>query len=624
MPLHAWLAGKPVVVVGCKRAGLEALRAVLSDVGVEAEVMAISSAIERSLPHLRARFGAHVSHTPIGTLSTIPATVPQSLASAIPGPLPMALSGALPSASTDQPTATLIDHDRQRRTATLRSGECLFVVEIPRDPEQPSQVRITHGEEKYSADVRFAVADSLYRYAEVAARALHQPAPVIQRHLHAVRAVVEHLIAEVPAASAPRAHGSMSEADRDEAESWLRADNLSERITNLISELGWHADPALQLLGFLTALSRRCDEPAWLAFSATHALPFGAHVIAEITPPEDIIRATCLSELALTQMESDALRHRLLVIDDLAVSAKVATTLRVLSVNACLTAQQTLRDPETGVTRLRLHRVDGPVALLGAVTAGRLDSRLDPYVATVPTDTADGHAEENDGDGDATHVDRPVPRPLPRPNPARRAQLIHRMHVLQRILGSATFTITQTELVDAPHGSAAVQRDHRILVALASASALLHRRRRPEMEGSVVVNDADVETAQRLMRLGTGPGTQGISPEAEHLVREWRTSGGIERTIASWQEQHPHLSRHALDKALRELIDAGRITASGGGQRGSIRTFQLPAPTPSASAASTESTAHIPEYRAPAPAVFDVFERYSTMPNAIKPVRGVG
>lgn len=459
-------------------------------------------------------------------------------------------------------TAILLDHDRQRRTATMRVGSGLFVVEMVPDPERPSQVRITHGDLHLTGEVRFAVVDSLRRFADLAARKVHQPPALVLRSLHAVRALVEQIQREAPAASTPRMPGVITEAERTEAETWLGSANLLERIAHDLTELGWVADASQQHLGFLAALSRRCDQPAWIALSATDLLPYGVHILAEITPLEDLVRATSLSDQALIHAETDALRHRLLVIDDLAVSAKVATALRVLHVNGCLSAQQPIRDPETGVSRLRLHRVDGPVAVLGALTAGALDHRLEPYVATV---SLDGRA--------------PTPSPIPKPNATRRALLIRRLHTVQRCIGSAEVAFGDPALTAAPVGSPTVQRDHRLTIALASASALLHRRQRPWVDDCVVATEADVLLARRLVGLVSAIGVRGISDVAQRLLAQWRASGGAPRTFRDWKASAasvvPGLTAYRLRVAVQSLVASGLIEASDPGQGKTVQ-YHLP------------------------------------------------
>jgi len=108
----------------------------------------------------------------------------------------------------------------------------------------------------------------------------------------------------------------LSAFERHEAEALGKSDNIFERIRDDYTKLGLVGEDHNKVLAYITAISRKMDNPLnLLVLSSSGA---GKSALQDktlaLTPNEDVVRVSTLSDKALFYMDRYALKHKVLAI----------------------------------------------------------------------------------------------------------------------------------------------------------------------------------------------------------------------------------------------------------------------------------------------------------------------
>ncbi len=323
-------------------------------------------------------------------------------------------------------------------------------------------------------------------------------------------------------------------------------------------------EPATQRFTILAALSRLIDDPVWVVLTGAGAA--GLDAIAAITPPEAAIHVSRLTDSAFYHAEPDALRHKLLLIDDASrVSAGVATALRVLKRRGALSASRLTTDPVRGQPRTTFVEVVGPVAVLTA-TDGAIDAQLQPYLIEVATDDAPAQVA-------AMLAAR-------RRRCARvgvghdRERIIARLRNLQRVLEAKPVLMPFAERITGFGISAQARRDHDTLLAFIASHALLHQHQRAVLDGTVVATEADFAVAAGILHERQAAQDAGLGRHAQRLLAAVWTAKLTTFTMEDLARLLPDWTRYTYRAALDELVALDYLASPRSG-RGTARTYQL-------------------------------------------------
>jgi len=363
----------------------------------------------------------------------------------------------------------------------------------------------------------------------------------------------------------------MTEAERAAALALAKQPNVLDRVLADLGILGWIGEESAKRLTFLAAISRNLDTPVWVGLTASGPGEqcAGLGVIAAITPPEDRIHVSRLTDHAFTYADPAALRHKLLIIDDgSTISTGVGTTLRVLKQRGALSAPRIERDPVTGGVRTTFIELHGPVAVLTA-TGDTIDPQLQPHVVEVaadesPEQVARMFAERH----------RRLAQPV---DPSEAERVTARLRNLQRVISSRSVTIPFAERIDGMGVSARARRDHDLLLALVASHALLHQHQRQVLDGSVMATVDDFTVASALVNERRVADQTGLRPQTQRLLMTMWSAGKTALTMVDLSRLLPDWTRYAFRTALAELVALDHCSCSRTGQ-GTVRTYFIHAP----------------------------------------------
>jgi hypothetical protein len=161
----------------------------------------------------------------------------------------------------------------------------------------------------------------------------------------------------------------LTEAERMEAEEFLKQPALLHRTNELIGYSGVIGEENSRLLMYLVFTSRKREEPL-------HVISLGSsgtgktHLqsgVGELMPPEDIIQITSLSENALYYFGKQELSHKLILIEDLDGAGEVLYPLRELQSKKVITKTVVYKNQAGEAQTIHL-RVEGPICVGGCTT----------------------------------------------------------------------------------------------------------------------------------------------------------------------------------------------------------------------------------------------------------------
>ncbi len=482
----------------------------------------------------------------------------------VPDPLPVAAREPVP-APPITPTLELVSHDAQTEQAIFRYGPATYAVQVPWGSRTSAEVVLTVGTAKHRDRFDLAIVAQRLRFAATASLRTTVPPADIAAALALILPAVQRFAAPATtaavAAPTPTPTG-MSSAEREAALSLLRAPDLLPRLLADLDALGWVGEAEAKTVVLLAAISRLSDEPVWAMLTAdapSERFP-ALRILAAITPPEQCLHLSRLTDSALFHGGADALRHKLLILDDLAgVGTAVATALRVLQARGVLTATQVERDPVRGGMRTRVVEARGPVAVLTATSAS-VPAALASQFVDVALDESPAQAE------------RLLAARQRVTTPTDRERLATRWITAQRLLRALPVTIPSDVAIPA------IISRHRALhapfVGFVCASALLHQYQRPLIDGRVIATAADVDLARRAVAPLATQVVGSLTARAQAAMTALSGLSSTTFTLADLRRLVPDWSRGTACRAVEDLLAADYAVALR--QRSGVRAqYQL-------------------------------------------------
>lgn len=165
-------------------------------------------------------------------------------------------------------------------------------------------------------------------------------------------------------------HQEMTEQEKDEAMEFLKSKDLLDKIIADFKACGQIGEETNLLLGYLVTISRKLSTPlAVLVVSRSGSGKTTLQdTILSFTPPEDYEKYTRLTDQALFYKTEDALKHKLLAIEEEKGASGCAYSLRNLQSSHALSIAATVKDPATGKLKTDVYKVSGPTAIMITTT----------------------------------------------------------------------------------------------------------------------------------------------------------------------------------------------------------------------------------------------------------------
>lgn len=449
----------------------------------------------------------------------------------------------------------LAKHDPKTERATFKAGDATYTIETDLSNGTKLEVRLERENKIHIDRFDLAVEAQRVRFATSGAMRTQIPFEDISAHLIAlldgVRALHDRQIN--PESAKPVV--AMSDTDRHEAITLLKRTDLLDTIATDLESLGWVGEDASKRLLYMIAISRKLSAPlaAVLMASSGAGKSKGLETISELVPPEDLIHVSRLTDSALYYHGADALRHKLLTIDEFdALTQEVIVALRVLQSRGALSQSHTQRDA-FGKTTINFSESHGPVAVLTS-SAGKVEEQLLSRCIEVPVDESSAQTSRIV----KAHLARQLDADFGG-SQGKHGRIIQRHRTLQRLLECRAVMIPFADRIEFPSSHVKHRRALEKVLGLVQASALLHQYQRLKQKNSsgeeiVIATERDFEIAVALAAEFVARSTDELSRNARDVLELIRTAKLDQFDVNDLKNRRPEWTRHVFRSGLDELL----------------------------------------------------------------------
>jgi DNA primase catalytic core len=270
----------------------------------------------------------------------------------------------------------------------------------------------------------------------------------------------------------------MTKQEEEEALELLKSPDLLENILGDMDALGHVGEETNKILAYLIAVSRKLPKPlSGIIVSQSAAGKSGlVETVQELTPPEEVEFFSRITPQALYYMERDALKRKLLIIEERTGGEGADYSIRTLQSRQKLTQAVPIKDPNSGKIKTMTFEVEGPIAYLETTTSAEINHEnatrcFELYLDESPEQTRRIHQAQR-----AARTENGLARK------ARIESTKHRHHNLQRLLKPVAVEIPFAPDLDFPADSLRTRRDHERFLSLIEAVTFLFQYQREQKE----------------------------------------------------------------------------------------------------------------------------------------------
>ncbi len=277
----------------------------------------------------------------------------------------------------------------------------------------------------------------------------------------------------------------MTKAEEDEALDFLKDPELFSQILLDFETVGITGEDANKLMGYLSATSRKLDEPLSVLVQSRSAAGKSTlqDAVLSLIPDEDYIKYTRLTGQALFYKEEDSLVHKLLAIEEEHGARDASYSIRNIQSSKYLSIAATGKDPATGKLRTEEYKVKGPVALMITTTEVELDYETANRFVTLTIDESKEMTER------ILQKQRERQTLAGLLKKVETERITKRHHNAQRLLRPLRVINPYAELLTYPAETLRARRDNMKYLGLILAIAFLHQYQR---EIKTIQNNGDV------------------------------------------------------------------------------------------------------------------------------------
>jgi DNA primase len=372
----------------------------------------------------------------------------------------------------------------------------------------------------------------------------------------------------------------MTPEQEQEALQSLKSPSLLSDILHDIETLGYVGESANKAIGYLVSVSRKLGEPlSCVIISQSSA---GKSALAEflekLCPPEECLLYSRLTPQALYYMDKEALKRKLLIIEERTGAEAADYSIRTLQSRKKLTQAVPLKDPNTGKIRTMNFEVEGPIAYIETTTRPRINEEN-------ATRCFELYLDESKEQTKRIQQAQKEAKTLSGLNKTTaRDQLILKQQNMQRLLKEVRVVNPYACLLEFPADWLRTRRDHLRFLNLIEAITFLYQyQREPKKtdQGQEYIESTleDYRTAYDLAKEVLGESfTELKKPQREllekieALLKEEHQEAVNRRQI----REYSGLADHRLRELLQELVSLEYLEVKEGRQGKSFQ-YQLAA-----------------------------------------------
>jgi DNA primase len=381
-------------------------------------------------------------------------------------------SSLKPGYSVEESEIGLIINCRERqyriRCASMQSLERLRV-----------NIRATYGE-KYHIDTLDLYQSKSRRYltAQLAKLFNLEAATIDADLLFIINQVETYQAKSRTEATEEKKPYQMTREEEEEALTLLKSENLPDLILADMETIGHVGEESNKILAYLISVSRKLPRPlSGIIISGSGAGKSGlVETVQELTPPEEVEFFSRITPQALYYMERDALKRKLLIIEERTGGEGADYSIRTLQSRQKLTQAVPIKDPNSGKIKTMTFEVEGPIAYLETTTSPEINHEnatrcFEIYLDESAEQTRRIHQAQREAKTSQGLVKKAMFEAIKR-----------RHHNLQRMLKPVCIEIPYAPDLDFPADSLRTRRDHERFLSLIEAVTFLFQYQREQKE----------------------------------------------------------------------------------------------------------------------------------------------
>lgn len=266
----------------------------------------------------------------------------------------------------------------------------------------------------------------------------------------------------------------MTAQEREAAFVWLRGPDLLQRIIADVELVGYVGEPRNKALAYLIATSRLLPKPLSGIFRAQSGCgkSYLMECVAELMPPEEVHYFSRLTPQALYYLEADALKHKLLIVDERDGSEESEYPIRTLQTRRVLKLAVPIKDPNSGKIKTVVLEIHGPIAYMESTTS----AHVNPENANRCFEL---YLDESEAQTKAIFAAQRKARSLDGWRKERlKREVLQRHHHAQRLLRPLKVIIPFVDQIEFPAAWLRGRRDNDRFLSLIEGIAFLHQHQR--------------------------------------------------------------------------------------------------------------------------------------------------
>ena len=371
---------------------------------------------------------------------------------------------------------------------------------------------------------------------------------------------------------------AMTEEDAAAALAALKRPTLLADVLADMDTLGYVGEEHNKAIGILVGISRKLESPlACVIISQSSA---GKSVLSDtverMTPPEDVVMYSRVTQYAIYYATRDGLKHKLLILEERAGSEEADYPIRSLQSKKRLTLAVPVKDPATNQMRMEERVVEGPVAYMETTTKPRIHDEN-------ATRCFELFLDESEEQTRRIHERQRRTKTLAGfLTMGETDALVRRHHNMQRLLKAVAVVIPYADLIDFPVRWLRTRRDHMRFLNLIEVICFLYQHQRPvqkSIDGREYIEATveDYAAAYSLAREVMGESFADLKkPQRELLkaigVLPGASSEGVTRRAI---RESTGLADTRLRELLSDLVSLEYVRELTGGGRGTTCRYTV-------------------------------------------------
>ena len=318
----------------------------------------------------------------------------------------------------------------------------------------------------------------------------------------------------------------MTEEEKKEALDMLKSKGLLDRIVIDFDGLGYIGEPHNKLLCYIATISRLMPDPlAVLILSRPGAGKTHLQETAcKLVPPESAIQYTRLTGQALFYGDPNALRNKVMAIEEDEGMQAAMYSVKTLISSQKLSVAATRTDPKTGKMSVDEYTVYGPVVVFVSTTRPNgLDDETKRRFLVLTIDETDEQTKQ------ILIAQRTRNSPRWYQTTADESIVTKLHHNMQRLLKPITVMVPDELKIEFPGGRLQMRHEQKKFYSLVKAITLLHQYQRKRgttkrIDGSdtpcIFATQQDVNLAFEIGRAVFIRNIDDVSPTGRSLLTE--------------------------------------------------------------------------------------------------------